>query len=274
MNEKIYVVASIVLYNNDIDILIQTIKSFLNTNLKVELYLVDNSPTDKLCNLATLDSRIKYVHNSSNVGFGAGHNIAIRHYIDTSIYYLVLNPDVYFERGVLEALTEQLNQNQSIGLITPKTLNLDGSIQYLCKMLPTPFDLFTRRFIPNMMKSLFEKRLKEYELRHKDYNEIMEIPYVSGSFMLFKTSVLKDIGLFDENIFMYIEDTDLSRRVTEKYKVVYYPFVSIYHGYAKGSYKSLKLTLINIQSAIYYFNKWGWFKDDWRKLINNKLRQE
>ena len=57
---------------------------------------------------------------------------------------------------------------------------------------------------------------------------------------------------------MYLEDADINLRMAKKYKTVFYPHVHIFHHWAKGSYKSLKLTIINIQSAIYFFNKHGW----------------
>ena len=75
MNIKI--TSCIVLYRNDIMMLQEAINSFLNTDLNVKLYLVDNSPTDELSILVT-DSRIEYIHNAANPGFGASHNVAIQ----------------------------------------------------------------------------------------------------------------------------------------------------------------------------------------------------
>ncbi len=68
---------------------------------------------------------------------------------------------------------------------------------------------------------------------------------------------------------MYLEDTDLSRRINRRYKTIFYPDVSIYHEFAKQSYKSKKLLFLHIQSAFRYFNKWGWFFDRERKKIND-----
>jgi GT2 family glycosyltransferase len=79
--------------------------------------------------------------------------------------------------------------------------------------------------------------------------------------MFIRTKIFKEIGLFDERFFMYLEDTDLCRRIGEKYKTIYYPEAIVYHEYAKGSYRSNELLKIHIESAIKYFNKWGWFSD-------------
>jgi GT2 family glycosyltransferase len=99
----------------------------------------------------------------------------------------------------------------------------------------------------------------------------MNIPYLSGCFMLLRTSVLKEIGFFDERIFMYIEDADLTRRIHQRYKTVFYPDATIYHNYAKGSYKNFKLMLYNMHGAIIYFTKWGWFFDKERVRINKHV---
>jgi GT2 family glycosyltransferase len=163
-----------------------------------------------------------------------------------------------------------MEDNKDIGLVMPKVLYPDGSLQYLCKKLPTPFDLIARRFLPSFLKPLFQKRLDIYEFKDQNYNAIMEVPYLSGCFMFIRTGVFKEIGMFDERIFMYIEDIDLCRRIGQKYKTIYYPEAIVYHEFAKESYKSKKLLKIHIDSTIKYFNKWGWFFDKDRKKINER----
>ena len=73
---------------------------------------------------------------------------------------------------------------------------------------------------------------------------------------------------------MYLEDTDLNRRIHSKYKTIFYPNVSIIHEYAKESYVNKKLLIYHIKSAIYYFNKWGWLFDKERGMINKKCLNE
>ena len=97
----------------------------------------------------------------------------------------------------------------------------------------------------------------------------MNVPYLSGCFMFLRVAALKDVGLFDEKIFMYGEDADLCRRLFEfGYKNIYLPNINIVHAFQKGSHKSVRLTWIGIKSAFYYFNKWGWFFDKKRNSIN------
>jgi hypothetical protein len=261
------IIASIVLYKNKPDEIKRVIDNFLNTNLNIKLYVVDNSSTDNLRKLCT-DDRIGYIFNNDNIGFGAAHNVAIEKAIGNSKYYLILNPDVYFKKGTLEKIHNFMEENYDIGLAMPKVLYPNNEMQYLCKLSPTPFDLILRRFLP--FKKYLEKRNEKYELRFADYDQIMDVPYLSGCFMFIRTEVFEEVGMFDERYFMYLEDTDLSRRIHERYRTVYYPEATVYHEYGKGSYKNPKLLWYHISSAIKYFNKWGWFFDKDRREINRK----
>jgi GT2 family glycosyltransferase len=266
------IVASIVLYKNDAKMVERAISSFLQSELNVQLYLVDNSPDAALQKLQQMDEqRIVYIFNNKNIGFGAAHNIAIQRSSGYTKYNLILNPDVYFDSSVLSNIFNYMEGHLRVGQLAVKTLYPDDSLQFICKMLPTPFQLIARRFIPERIHFLFQETMLKYEMRHKNYDEIMNIPNLSGSFMFIRTEVLKEIGGFDENIFMYTEDVDLTRRIHSKYDTLYYPYVSVYHEYAKGSYFSFKLLKYHVKSAIYYFNKWGWFFDNERKQINRKL---
>jgi len=259
--------ASIVLFNNDKKQIKQAIDSFFSTNLKVKLYLVDNSANDSLRELANIDDKIDYIFNNANLGYGNAHNVAIKKSIDDNIpYHIVLNPDIYFREGVIEELLDYMQQNTDVGNIMPQIIYPDGQIQYLNKLVPTPIDLIFRRFIP--FKKYKQNINERYELRFTGYNTIANIPILSGCFMFLRVDCLKDVGLFDENIFMYLEDVDLGRRIHRKYKTIFYPNVSVTHEYAKESYTNKKLLVYHIKSAIYYFNKYGWFFDKERREIN------
>jgi GT2 family glycosyltransferase len=264
------VTCSLVTYQNTFDDIKQAIDSFLNTDLKIKLFVIDNSPTDTLKVFSDYNKNIEYIFNNKNVGFGAGHNIAIRKSIELSKCHLILNPDIEYKKGNLEKLFNHIVENKDIGLIAPKVYYQDGSIQYLCRKLPTPFDFFAKRLIPKLLLPLFQQQLDEYEFKHFNYDKTIEIPFISGCFMLIRTDVFSKVGLFDENIFMYTEDIDISRRIGKDYKTIFFPEAEVFHGYARESAKNWKLFIISIKSAIYYFNKWGWFWDKSRAIINNK----
>jgi GT2 family glycosyltransferase len=259
---------SIVVFKNDKDVLRKAIASFLNTELNVRLYVVDNSPTDELKNVCAGENT-EYIFANNNLGFAAAHNIAIREMVGKTKYSLILNPDVYFNEGTIEKLYDFMENNPDIGLVMPKILYPDGSIQYLCKLLPSPMDLIRRRFLP--ASKYLDKKNFLYELRFTGYDKIMDVPYLSGCFMFIRTEALNGVGLFDERFFMYLEDVDLSRRIHKCRRTVYYPEVSVFHQYEKGSYENTTLLKYHVQSAIRYFNKWGYFFDKDRREINKKI---
>ncbi len=252
------VTATIVTYNNNLEVLKEAITSFLNTSLNVKLFLIDNSPSDTLRSLAT-DHRIQYIFNNKNLGFGRAHNLGIElsHQCESE-YHLVLNPDVYFNQGTLEKIYTFLSKNKQYGLLMPRVIYPNGEIQYLCKTPPSISILILRRFMPQAVRRLFKKKMDKFEYRDHDYNQIIEnVPYLSGCFMFFRNEVLKQVGGFDERIFMYMEDADITYRTLEYSKTVYYPEATITHHFAKGSYKNLKLMYYNIEGAFVYFKKWG-----------------
>jgi len=265
------ITASIVAYKENEDTLRKAIESFLTTKLPVKLFLIDNSPTNTL-NKLSAEYNIEYIFGHGNIGYGAAHNIVLKKSSMLGRYHLVLNPDVYFNSDVLVSLVKYMEENNDTGLITPKIYYPNGDLQFLCKLLPRPVDWIGRLIIP--VKRIKDRINNRLELRFSGYNKIMNVPYISGCFMLFRSSVLKEIGVFDEGIFMYGEDTDITRRIHVRYRTLFYPYVHIYHEFHKASYRNLRLFIIHIKAAIYYFNKWGWLNDKERKLINNKVLTE
>lgn len=262
--------ASIVIYKNDPYLLERAVESFLSGTTDSTLYLIDNSPTDFFRN-AFVHPRVRYVFNNKNIGFGAGHNIALRKALaEKNRFHIILNPDVYFEKEVIEKLAGYMESDARVGLIMPKVLYPDGRLQPLCKLLPSPVTLFSRRFL-KFNSSLLKSMNHMYEMRFTGYNQVMDVPFLSGCFMFLRMDTLRKVGLFDETIFLYTEDTDLTRRIHKHYRTVFYPEATIYHHNQRASYKNLAILIRHVFSAIRYFNKWGWFNDNERKTINQRI---
>lgn len=260
---------SIVIYKTNED-KIQRLVAMLRQSQEVnEIFVIDNSPSPFL---APHNMDATYIFNDKNYGYGRAHNIALRKTIESKVpYHLVLNPDVVFEPSIISRLLHYMDDNTSIGSLMPKIYYPNGDLQHLCKLVPTPLDLFGRRFLPKWM---MRKRKRRFELCDSGYDRIMNVPYLSGCFMLLRTSALEDVGLFDERFFLYPEDIDLTRRIHSKYKTIFYPYISVIHEYGRGSYKSTKLLYFHIVNMCRYFNKWGWFFDKERKEINARCIAE
>lgn len=271
--DKSLITASIVTYNTSKEDLDNLMSSFGNVKVDFELYIVDNSSSNKIEKYFENYGNVVYLPNPSNPGFGGGHNIAIQKSIHRgAVYHFVINPDVYFDHDVISPMVQYMEENGDVGMLMPKVLNLDGSVQFLPKLLPSPVDILLRKL--KRPKSYYEKFIKEYELRFVDVNKVYEAPVLSGCFTLLKIAAIKDVGMYDDKFFMYFEDWDLSRRINEKYKTVYFPKVAVFHGYESGANKSSRLFKIFINSAFYYFNKWGWFFDKKRKALNTKTLKQ
>jgi GT2 family glycosyltransferase len=257
---------SIVLYNPQWQQIVSLTESLLLYPKVRHIYWIDNSGSSAK-ELPISSQKISYIFNGRNLGYGAAHNIAIRQSIyDDVPYHLVINPDIIITPETLNVLVSFLEEHKMVGCVTPKVIYPDGELQYLCKLLPTPLDVFGRRFLP---KRWIERRNRRYELRDSGYNRIMNIPYLSGCFMLFRTEAVRKARLFDERFFMYPEDVDLTRRIHRDYLTVYYPHTTIIHNHAKASYRSLRMLWVHIVNMCRYFNKWGWWHDPERKMMND-----
>ena len=259
--------ASLVLYNTDNNIVSDSINSYLNSSVFGELWIIDNSKEARYKYLENSNINITYVHSSINLGYGKAHNIALNHFINKSKYHLVINPDISFNKNVIEKLIYFLDINNSVGLIAPRAIYPDGTPQNNGRLIPSPIHLILRRFFSIDKFNL--KQNTKYELKNnKKINYIA--PVILGSFMLFRNSSLEEVGLFDERFFLYPEDIDISRRIFEKYDNLIFVGESFIHHHSQESYKSIKLLIVHIKEMIKYFNKWGWMYDKVRKELNNR----
>lgn len=289
--------ASIVTYRNSVQELVRVLRSALASPIS-KLYIIDHSPGDEVSRylksdsvsgqdatevekkeisddavtelrMLLADSRISFSRHP-NRGYGAGHNVAIRRSIEEGAeYHAVLNPDIYWDDVVISTLTAYMDNHPEVGMMTPKVLYPDGSLQRNCKMLPTPLDLIGRRFLP---KKWMLKRNARFELHSSGYDHIMNVPYIHGCFMLMRNATLQKTGLFDERFFMYPEDIDITRRMHAVSETLFYPGVSIYHTHGAASHKIGKMLWIHITNMVRYFNKWGWWRDPERRKVNMSLK--
>jgi hypothetical protein len=259
--------ASVVLYNTPESLLNRLLGCVREASICQQVYLIDNSPLPADLPAFHLPE-VTYIRSNRNLGYGAGHNIALRKAMEISDFHFVLNPDVYFVPGELMKMLQRMEQDLRIGQLMPKVTYPDGSIQYLCKLIPTPFDLIFRRFLPGPFKPLARKKLEHFELRFTGYDREMDVPFLSGCFMLFRMSSLRDIGLFDERFFMYSEDIDITRRMHTVHRTLYFPGSMIVHDHARASYSNGRMLWVHITNLIKYFNKWGWIFDKGRRRLN------
>lgn len=269
------IVCSAVLFNTPAEELEKTIKQFLqiseSTVLKTHLCLIDNSPSPAYHENPPHKS-VSYIFTGANFGYGKAHNIALRASQNRTKYNLVMNTDIEYTPDVVLQLKSVLDAVPTAGLSAPKTIYPDGRLQHVCRLLPSPINVFLRRFFPH--SSITKRSDNDYELRWWNHASVANIPFFQGSFLLLRTSICGAIGGFDERFFLYAEDIDLCRRIHTIAKTLYVPSATIVHKYRRMSSHSMRATIYSIYSHVQYFNKWGWLFDRSRAQINSRAIRE
>lgn len=262
--------ASIVVYNTPDEELRKVLTSAFADAIE-KVYVIDHSPAPRGYDWLSDIGDTEYITHE-NTGYGAGHNVGIRRAMEEGAkYHAVLNPDIYWEGRVVEELADYMDSHPYTGMMQPRVLNPDGSLQYTCKLSPTPFDLIIKRFLPSWMT---RRRMHRFQLEDTGYRKIMNVPYMHGCFMMMRLEALRDCGLFDERFFMYPEDIDITRRLHARWRTLLYPKASIYHVHAAASRHNGRMLRIHITNMIKYFNKWGWLHDPQRREFNRRLLAE
>ena len=259
--EKYRVSVSIVLYNDTYQVLKKILNSFLDSTIEVKIFLIDNSKNDNL-KIISNEFLVTYIHSPSNKGYGYANNLAIFNSENQSDYHIVCNSDIYFNSELINSLLRLAINNKKIGLIMPKILYPNGSTQNLIKTLPTPFTFIRKRVFNDSNSGLINMPDKV----------LLNVPYLSGCFMFFKTSVLKNIGGFDDKYFLHFEDVDITRRVLDyDFLTLYYPKLHIYHDHIYKRSTNLQMMLVYLKSAFRYFCKWGFISDNQRRIYNKNI---
>lgn len=274
------ITGSVVLYKHTLDKIAPLLRSLVGSDVEM-LYIIDQgSKTWGYDIVRELDMWMKkegvelpctYI-KKANEGYGMGHNVALRKALKEGVtYHVVLNPDVRFEPETIGQIASYMDKNEDVGQVMPKVLYPNGELQRLCKLLPKPMDLLGRLMLPRFFT---DARTRKFELAETGYRKAMNVPYLSGCFMMFRMSAIDEVGLFDERYFMYAEDIDITRRVHARYRTMFLPNVQITHLHNQADRRSLRLLWVHVVNIIKYFNKWGWIWDEERDKINEKILQE
>ena len=209
----------------------QTLRSVFESrvNFDFEVYVVDNSSQDGSQEMIKSKfPQVSLIESQENLGFSKGNNLALRK--TKAEYRLLLNPDTILAEDTLQVCVDYMDKNGEVGGLGVRMI--DGGGRFLPESkrgLPTPFVAFCKAF---GLSRLFphSPTFNRYHLGHVGEFETSEVDVLSGAFMLMRGSVLDEVGLLDEDFFMYGEDIDLSYRIQKAgYKNVYLPTTTIVH---------------------------------------------
>lgn len=182
-------------------------------------------------------------------------------------YILILNGDIIIKKDSIEKLLDYTKNHPEAGMIGPKLLNFNETLQYSCNRFYHPMTIVYRRTF--LGKFPFAQRhLDKFLMKDYDHKTVKEVDWLMGSAYIVSRKAVEKVGLMDKRFKLYFEDVDWCRRFwMNGYKVIYYPLAEMYHYHGKGSdssrgiIKSLisnKLAWIHIISSIKYFLKyWG-----------------
>jgi GT2 family glycosyltransferase len=164
----------------------------------------------------------------ANLGFSGGNNIALAD--NTCDYVFLLNSDATLPKGGLDTLLAWADTTPDAGLIGPKVINPDGTLQFSCRRWPTPqAGLFRNVYIGKLFPQ--NQPAADYLMRDFDHASPLDVDWLSGCAMLMRRACLEQVGpLDDKTFFMYCEDMDWSLRVHDAgWRVVYAPVMEVTH---------------------------------------------
>jgi GT2 family glycosyltransferase len=195
---------------------------------QTEIIIVDNASTDGSPELVR-DSypEVTLIRSSENLGFTKGNNVGIRKC--SGEYVLLINPDVNVLDGCIHKMLDYMEKNPRIGLLGPRMLGADGKSDRSYMGAPTLWNLFCRALA---LDALFPKSklFGGFLMFYFDRSRIAEVDILNGWFWATRREALDEVGLLDENLFMYGDDLDWSKRFRDAgWKVVYFPEAEAIH---------------------------------------------
>ena len=219
--------AVIIVNYNDIQSTVEYVNKIKEYNIIDKIVVVDNLSTtvgafEKLKELE--NEKVYVIQSDKNGGYNYGNNFGIRFLEEKKEqydYFVISNPDIDIEEKAIINSLEVLKENSDIAVVAPRMLNKDKNPirRSAWKLRTFGLDVIhSTRFL----EILFYKKLRSGESLEKDYkNEKLEVEAISGAFFIIKNEILKEIGLFDENVFLFYEEDILAKTLKDKnYKTI------------------------------------------------------
>lgn len=220
-----------------------------------EIIVVDNASADGSASMVR--EQFPWVHllaQNENLGFSKGNNVGIA--ASQGDYVLLLNSDTEVRDDALERMCTYMDEYRDVGALGPQLLNPDGTVQLSCRRFPSyrtalfhRYSLLTRLFPRNRYSS-------EYLMTETGHKETMEVDWVSGACILVRRKVIAQVGVLDEEFFMYAEDVDWCYRMHRAgWKIVYFPGAKVMHHIGRSSRKMPVKTTYERHRSMWLFYK-------------------
>jgi len=226
-----------------------------------DIRVADNNSHDvSVAMLRAEFPQVSIVENRSNLGFSKANN-RLTTETDTD-YVLLLNPDTLVIGDAIERVLRYMEEHREVGICGCRVLNADGTLQLACRRsIPTPKVAFYRL---SGLSRLFpgNRTLAQYNLTYEDPEKTHEVDAVSGAFLMIRRQTIQDIGLLDEQFFMYGEELDWCLRAKQAgWSVVYYPEAEIIHYKGESAKYNCRKAAFEFYRAMYLFHRKHFAKD-------------
>ncbi len=243
----------VILNYNTRELLLDCLRSVLDNqgDFSCQVCVVDNASADGSADMVARSfPQVHLIHSPVNGGFSCGNNLGLRafgfqdpaqpvaqpyarlprRHLERPTYVLLLNPDTVVPPGALSGLLSFMEEHPAAGVVGPKLLLLDGSLDLACRRgFPTP-EVSLWRMIGLSKLFPHSPRFGRYNMTFLDPDRVAEVDAVVGACMLLRAAAIEQVGLLDESFFMYGEDLDWAKRIKDVgWKVYYNPQVIVHH---------------------------------------------
>lgn len=224
----------------------------MRDELPFEVIVVDNASTDGSPEMVEeMYPWVRLMRMPTNLYFTGAHNTAlsVRH----APHAFVLNSDTVVHPGALITMANFIRDNPDVGVVGPKLLNPDRSLQFSCRRFPNPMAaLFRNTLLGRMFPN--NKYTRDYLMTDWPHDQSRDVDWVSGAAMLVTQEAMKRVGLLDPNYFMYCEDVDWCYRVHKAgLRVVYLPQAEVTHAIGRSTDQAAKKMLLRFHASMLRF---------------------
>ena len=218
-----------------------------------EIIIVDNHSIDGSVQfLKDKNFKVRIIENDENLGFGRANNQALK--ICKGKYVVLINPDTVVQEDTFSRMIDFFDNTPDASVATCKIIDPAGNFSVDCRhSIPTPSVALWK--VLGLSKLFPKSRIfGQYNMTYLNSDQIYSIPAISGSFMMMKKEVLDQVGLFDEQFFMYCEDIDLCHRITQAgFKIYYFPETQIIHYKGESTKKDNLDYVKTFNKSLYQF---------------------
>jgi GT2 family glycosyltransferase len=222
-------------------------------DLSAEVFLVDNASGDgSAAAVRASYPAVRLIENAVNVGFGAANNQAMR--LASGQFIMLLNSDAFLKPGATRALLQYLNDQAAVGVVGPKLLNVDNSVQQSCYRFPSPGQCWRENL---WISALFGDHPALGDYHHWAHDRDRDVEWIVGACMMLRREVFEKVGGFDERFFMYAEETDWQRRIRDAgWAIAFTPSAQVTHlGGASGAKEKARVNRHFFESLDHYERK-------------------